>query len=178
MFLSDYFYDLYLHHIFMHLISLGASRGQIVIWNDELFECLDVMLGAFSLSIKSKNKGDGLVWCLTFVYVLVCPYEREDFWLDLYEIRALWNIPWCLGGNFNAIRFSQEKRGGSRNTRTMRAFNAFVNACALMDLPLLNVRYTWCNLLATPSCSRLDRYLLSHDWLYHLVLLLKLLLPG
>lgn len=41
--------------------SLGASGGQIIIWMEELYEELDTLIGAYSLSIKFKNKADGVI---------------------------------------------------------------------------------------------------------------------
>lgn len=100
-----------------------------------------------------------MLWCLTSIYGPVRPYEREDFWLELSNIRALWDVLWCLGGDFNVIRVSQHKRRGSRITRSMRGFNSFVNNCTLIDLPLMNARFIWSNFQEFPSYSRLDRFL-------------------
>lgn len=118
-----------------YLPSFGASGGQLIIWKDEIFEHLDILPRAYTLSIKFRNKDNGVIWCLTSVYGPVQPHERETFWTQLVDIQALWNIPCCLGGDFNAIWFSQEIRGGSRTTRSMRGSNDFINNCALIDCP-------------------------------------------
>lgn len=84
--------------------------------------------------------------------------------MKLSDINALWDVPWCIGGDFNAIRFSQERRGGSKITRTMRGFNNFVKECALVDIPLQNTCFTWSNFQVNPSCTRFDRFLYSQEW--------------
>lgn len=88
-----------------YLPSPGALEGQLILWKD-LFECIETLSRAFSFSIKFQNKEDGLIWCLSSIYGLVRPYERDAFWLELLDIKALWDIPWCLGDDFNVIRFS------------------------------------------------------------------------
>lgn len=51
----------------------------------------------YSLSLKMKNKEDGLIWGLSSVYVPVRPYEREYLWLELSDINALWVVPCAWG---------------------------------------------------------------------------------
>lgn len=98
------------------------------------------------------------------MYGPVRSHERDDLWLELLDIKVLWDILWCLGGDFNAIRFSHEKRGASRITRSMRGFNKFVNDYALVNPPLLNATFTWSNFQDLPSCNRLDRFLFNCEW--------------
>lgn len=66
----------------VYLPSFGASGGQLIIWKEELFEHLETLPGAYTFSIKFKNKKDGFVWCLTYLYGPVRPFEREVFWLE------------------------------------------------------------------------------------------------
>lgn len=44
----------------------------------------------------------------------------------------------------------------------MRRLNEFIEGVKLFDLPLLNGKFTWVNCRAR---SRIDRFLLSSDWL-------------
>lgn len=37
---------------------------------------------------------------------------RPKFCYELRDIKNKWNIPWILGGDFNVIKFQQEKKGG------------------------------------------------------------------
>ena len=71
---------------------------------------------------------------------------------------------WCVGGDFNVIRRSSEKLGGSRLTSNMRDFDSFIRECELLDPPLRNASFTWSNLQESPVCKRLDRFLYSNEW--------------
>ncbi|KAL7195821.1 hypothetical protein ACSBR1_035955 [Camellia fascicularis] len=47
----------------------------------------------------------------------------------------------------------------------MKHFNDFIQKCELHDLPLHGRKYTWCNAQEFEKWSRIDRVLLSMDWL-------------
>ncbi|RVW15226.1 LINE-1 retrotransposable element ORF2 protein [Vitis vinifera] len=71
---------------------------------------------------------------------------------------------WCVGGDFNVIRRSSEKLGGSRFTSSMRDFDGFIRESELHDPPLRNASFTWSNMQESPVCKRLDWFLYSNEW--------------
>ena len=40
----------------------------------------------------------------------------ELLWEDLGAIRGMWGDPWCIGGDFNVLRFSGERNREGRWT--------------------------------------------------------------
>ncbi|KAL6322627.1 hypothetical protein AAG906_014299 [Vitis piasezkii] len=68
------------------------------------------------------------------------------------------------GGDFNVIRRSSRKLGGSRLTPSMKDFDDFISDCELIDLPLRSASFTWSNMQENPVCKRLDRFLYSNEW--------------
>ncbi|RVW74640.1 hypothetical protein CK203_052072 [Vitis vinifera] len=89
---------------------------------------------------------------------------RKDFWVELPDIVGLASPRWCVGGDFNVIRRSSEKMGGSRLTPSMKDFDDFISDCGLIDLPLRSASFTWSNMQENPVCKRLDRFLYSNEW--------------
>ena len=49
--------------------------------------------------------------------------RREDLWEELGAIKGLWGDPWCLGGDFNAIRALRERNREGSFTHSMRRFS-------------------------------------------------------
>ena len=100
-------------------------------------------MGNFTLSIRfSPSHGEN--WWLTGVYG-PCRYrERGDFWEELASLYGLCRDNWCLGGDFNIVRFPSEKKGegGNRITKGMRDFDAFINETNLRDPNVNNVEFT------------------------------------
>ncbi|RVW55071.1 LINE-1 reverse transcriptase-like [Vitis vinifera] len=105
--------------------------------------------------------------------ILVCVYgpfsreERECLWEELGAIRGLWDVPWCLGGDFNITLFQGERSRQGRTTGAMRRFAQMVDEFELTDLPLQGGRCTWNGGRGSQSWARLDRFLVTQNWLDH-----------
>ncbi|EOY29675.1 Membrane protein-like, putative [Theobroma cacao] len=74
------------------------------------------------------------------------------------------SLPWCLGGDFNAVLWDHERTGLS-NKREMEHFRQFVDDGSHIDLPLSGNKFTWCNNKEKVSFSRLNRFLMDVDML-------------
>jgi hypothetical protein len=83
-----------------------------------------------------------------------------------------WNLPWCVGSNFNFTHFLNEILGEARFCSDMKFYD-FIFEQGLMDLPLVRGTFMWSNNRDSPAQSRIDRFLVSPEWeakfpnLYH-----------
>ena len=73
--------------------------------------------------------------------------------MELLDIFGLSFPLWCVDGDFNVIRRSSKKLGGSSLTSSMRDFDGFIKDCELLDPPLQNAPFTWSNMQESP-CVR------------------------
>lgn len=85
-------------------------------------------------------------------------------WDELSGLGTWWGIPWCVGGDFNVIRFPSERSGAEHFTPGMIDFSDFIFSLGLMDIPLEGEKFTWSNNRETPAMSRIDRFLYSGEW--------------
>ena len=92
-----------------------------------MLELVGMEVGLFSISCRFKNCEDGFKWIFSEVYNPTMKRYRELFWEELGAIRGLWSDPWCSGGDFNMIRFSNERRRGGRVSPSMRRFSEVIN---------------------------------------------------
>ncbi|RVX04307.1 Beta-arabinofuranosyltransferase RAY1 [Vitis vinifera] len=145
------------------LPASGASGGILIIWDSKNLRREEVVLGSFSISVKFSLDGCGPLW-ISAVYGPNSPSLRKDFWVEIFDIYGLTYPLWCVGGDFNVIRRSSEKMGGSSLTPSMRDFDSFIRECELLDPPLRNASFTWSNMQESPVCKRLDRFLYSNEW--------------
>ena len=93
-------------------------------------------VGFFSICCRFKNCEDGFKWTFSGVYGSTMRRFRELFWEELGAIHGLWNDPWCIGGDFNMIRFPNERRRGGRMSSSMRRFSKVIDDLDLRDPPL------------------------------------------
>ena len=89
---------------------------------------------------------------------------REELWEDLGAIRGVWGDPCCIGGDFNILRFLEERNKEGRWTGALRRFSQIIDDLELKDLPLLGGEYTWARGLGNQRMASLDKFLISYDW--------------
>ena len=77
----------------------------------------------YSLSCKFCNFKDNFTCIFTGVYGPTSNENRELMWEDLGAMRGLWGDPWCSGGDFNVIRFLEERNRVDKITSSMRRFS-------------------------------------------------------
>jgi hypothetical protein len=96
--------------------------------------------------------------------------DKRKMWHDLLmSKRGLWGGKWCVAGDFNSVSRREDRRGvndvsGSLVSAEMRQFGEFMEAMELEDLPLLGRRFTWYHPNGR-SMSRIDRFIVSEEWL-------------
>ena len=61
---------------------------------------------------------------------------RRKIFGELGAICGLWEDLWCIGGDFNVVRFPEEIRNAPRLTAGMRRFPEVIWDLGLRDFPL------------------------------------------
>ncbi|KAG5540961.1 hypothetical protein RHGRI_020999 [Rhododendron griersonianum] len=125
------------------LDATGAAGGVLVLWDSRVVERIDVEVGMFSVSCLFKNVEDGFRWVFTGVYGPVIHRLREDMWEELSAVAFRWDAPWCVGGDFNVVRFPHERWVCNSISRKMRRFSDLIGELELIDPPLSGSNFTW-----------------------------------
>ena len=133
-------------------------------WDNRVVDKVEEAVGCFSVSCKFKNVVDHFVWAFTGVYGPNSDSDRSFFWEELSRVCSWWDVPLCVGGDFNVVRFPSKRSRSVYFTIAMRQFSAFISKQSLVDFPLVGGTFTWSNSREVASRSRLDRFLLSANW--------------
>jgi exonuclease III len=156
------------------LDSIGASGGIILMWDRRVVDRVDEAIGCFSISCRFREVASGFEWVFSGVYGPNRAVERRLMWDELAGIDTMWAVPWCVGGDFNLVRYPTERAGSSDLSSSMRDFSDFIFSMGLFDLPLEGGNFTWSN---ARSKSRLDRFLCSPSFVDHFSRIVQKRLP-
>jgi hypothetical protein len=144
-----------------YLGSEGASKGILFIWDRRVVEKMEVCVGCFIIACSFRSVNDNFEWAFAGVSSPNDDNNRQFSWDELVGIMSLWEMPWCIGGDFNAIRLPSERVGVTRYSTPMGEFSSFFSDQGLMDIPLMGGQYTWSN---NHCWSRIDKFLFSPRW--------------
>ena len=92
--------------------SRGASGGILIMWDRRAVSKIDSCMGRFVVTCLFRNVEDGLTWAFAGVYGPNRDQYRWRLWEELMGLISLWEVPWCIGGDFNVTLHLDEKLGG------------------------------------------------------------------
>ncbi|KAL2230755.1 UNVERIFIED_CONTAM: hypothetical protein Sindi_1669900 [Sesamum indicum] len=156
--------------------TTGPSREERAIWNVRGLNKRDHQLAVKDIVAEFRLQFLGLLETRVRINNAA---QIQSFLLPQWKWRELWNalenlaiqcadIPWMIGGDFNAVRDLSKVCGTSGDIRTaMEDFNAAIQNTGLLPLPMQGEWYTWHNHSATPQnlWKRLDRMLINDRWM-------------
>lgn len=140
---------------------LGASGGIIIEVDRNYFEIKESRDGEFNLSIVTRRIKDRWSQLVTAMYSPNQSDRQVNLWNDLITVRSWKSEPWVLEGDFNFVRFLDERKGGDLNTRDRGHFNELIGTLGLLEIPLMKRHYTWSSMSEDPYMAKLDRVVVS-----------------
>ncbi|GKV29210.1 hypothetical protein SLEP1_g38156 [Rubroshorea leprosula] len=144
--------------------SNGMSGGLLCIWNPKMFEKKEVLEGENYIGVYGLWGEEQTPVYIVNVYSSCILAGKRALWEELLNLIRSRKGNWCLGGDFNAVRSVEERAGSNGVSKEMVEFNNFIHDARLVDLPLTGRKYTWYNSNGL-YMSRIDRFLLSEEWL-------------
>ncbi|XP_028091455.1 uncharacterized protein LOC114291784 [Camellia sinensis] len=137
----------------------GSSSLVVSVVNETCYEVGDPR-------VTGTGKMHQVIECVVVnVYAPNDRSMRRILWKILGNLKPKFSKPWCIGGDFNEVEIVVERKGCIRRDGGMNEFNDFVNTLELVDVPMIGRKYKWCNSQEREKWSRLDRFLVSPEWL-------------
>ncbi|XP_077249743.1 uncharacterized protein LOC143889425 [Tasmannia lanceolata] len=110
----------------------------------------------------------GIRISVTMVYAKNAGSDKRILWDDLRVVASSINKPWVVAGDFNIVRFCEERYGGPGPIQgDIEDFNSCIFDCYLSDLKALGHTFSWTNKSAPKNLKlrKLDRALVNEEWL-------------
>ncbi|GJV02088.1 RNA-directed DNA polymerase, eukaryota, partial [Tanacetum coccineum] len=89
---------------------------------------------------------------------------KKMLWDYLVHVITKWDGEVIVMGDFNEVRFKNERFGSLFHAHGADAFNRFILQANLQEIPLGGCSFTWCHRSAK-KMSKLDRFLMSEGLL-------------
>ena len=148
------------------------SRSRVLVgWNPNIWDLNVINSSSQFIHVKLVSHDKEVSYNATFVYGSNHIHVRRNLWADILKLAScIQHEPWVVLGDFNAIRYSHEKDGGSRKwPNHMNELNSCICGCMLEDLKYRGLFYTWQNNNGDYLIRRkLDRVLVNDQWIQNL----------
>jgi hypothetical protein len=100
----------------------------LLMWDKRVVEKKEECLGRYYMACSLQNMGDNFIWAFGGVYGPNDDAKMRVLWEELAGLRTRWVLPWCLGGDFNIVRFPSERSNDSSYSFGMMDFLDFILA--------------------------------------------------
>jgi hypothetical protein len=89
-------------------------------------------------------------WTLINIYAPCVDSEQLQFLDWLHNLHIPTDENYMMVGDFNLIRFPQDRNRPGSNVNEMLLFNEAISQVGLLDIPLKGRKYTWSNMQSAP----------------------------
>ncbi|XP_058742118.1 uncharacterized protein LOC131614567 [Vicia villosa] len=148
--------------------SVDMAGGLLTIWKEKEVDVINIFKGVRYLGIKFQKEHK--FYYSVNIYSSCDLTQKRILWRKLLDLKEVFNDgEWIMGGNFNAIKDRNERKGRTEvfNHNDINYFADFIHESRLVDLPCKGKKYTWYS-GDRKSRSRIDRFLISdkvvNDW--------------
>jgi len=152
----------------LHYDGDNGGGSLLSMWQKEAFSYLNHVMGKGFIVVFGKHLKSDFNCAVVNVYAACNLREKKTLWEELSSIKATsQEVVWCFCGDFNAIRRRSERvgsRGRDGLSSEINGFNSFIDANFLLDVPLVDKKFTWFNSNGKAK-SRLDRVLVTEEWM-------------
>ncbi|EOY16579.1 Uncharacterized protein TCM_035385 [Theobroma cacao] len=121
----------------------GRSGGIISLWQKNFFELEVCKMERNFLMIIGRVKGIDAKCGFINIYAPNDEGKRRDLWIELSELMNNTKVWWILRGDFNTVRFEEERIGTGDVGRAAGHFDEFINITGVVDLSLTGAKFTW-----------------------------------
>ncbi|GJX45301.1 RNA-directed DNA polymerase, eukaryota [Tanacetum coccineum] len=147
---------------FEYLISgaLGNSGGILCVWDPNVF-CKDHhIISDNFVALYGTWKSSKSKMLLISIYAPQAITDKRVLWSYISSLLARWDGDCIVMGDFNEVRYMEERMGSVFHEQGAAEFNNFINNSGLVDVHLEGYSFTWSHPSAS-KMSKLDRFLVS-----------------
>ena len=144
---------------------VGNSGGLISFWDHNCIGEVSNTVDRHFIATIGISKTSKQPWGFINVYAPQSAAEKQILWAKLHDIISQDpNREWVVVGDFNEVRFKEERKGSHFSSSVARIFNDFIQNSELIDLDIGGRKFTRMSPDGT-KLSKIDRFLVSHNFM-------------
>ncbi|XP_024990649.1 uncharacterized protein LOC112524939 [Cynara cardunculus var. scolymus] len=156
--------DLGKQELWLCLCDSGRSGSILLSWDDSVFFKESEIKGDHFCGVvglwQNVNKKVGMI----NVYNPQAQVQKTKVWEDLSSvIQSALDVIWVILGDFNAVRFPEERMGSNFDSKEASDFNNFISSSGLLDINFCGRRFTRFSKDGS-KMSKLDRFLVTSNF--------------
>ncbi|XP_076885093.1 uncharacterized protein LOC143534510 [Bidens hawaiensis] len=153
--------------------ALGRSGDLLCLWDPSVFKEQESIKDRNFLLLKGSVVGCSEPLCIMNVYAPQGTREKKNLWNRIADLKDKYAGMWLLLGDFNVVRFQEERRNSNFNPVRARDFNSFIFENDLVEYAMKGGKFTFsvgnkmnssC-LLLRKSTSGIDLFDFFNSWL-------------
>ena len=146
----------------------NTAGGILCMWTENSFKLHRKVIGNGFVFLMGEWVKEAQQINIISIYSPCDIHNKRILWESIKQLKgAMVGGLWCLLGDFNSIRDHDERFGNSQRLSTdssMKEFNDWIDDLEVLEPPWMGRKFTWYRPNGE-SRSRLDRFLVSPEWL-------------
>lgn len=146
-----------------------AQNGRVwVLWDPRWYSVKLIKAGAQYVHYQLTDNLGKIDCLITVVYGHNTIEQRRALWSDIHNLAANITTPWLIGGDFNAVLYSQDRLMGNPITYAeTQDFASCIQTLQLNELIWKGDYYTWSNKQdgLDRISSSIDRMFGNFEWM-------------
>ncbi|GMI72221.1 hypothetical protein HRI_000891400 [Hibiscus trionum] len=149
--------------VFVFAPAVGRSGGLLVVWEATRFQLEKTEVQQQYIALWGRWVMDDWKCGMMNIYAPCSIDGQRELWENIVIESQKIALPWCVAGDFNVVKTMEERRCCYGSQQGMTAFVSFIEGMGLIDVKVVGKCFTWFG--SGNKCSRLDRFLISEEWI-------------
>ncbi|GJV55438.1 RNA-directed DNA polymerase, eukaryota [Tanacetum coccineum] len=125
--------------------SVGNSGGILCVWDSRMFRKHNSTISDYFVAIQGDWIPNAKKYLIISVYAPQDISEKRMLWSYLNHMIDSWSGEIIIMGDFNEVRFKEERFGSIFNNHNASVFNSFISSGGLVEISSKGCEFTWCH---------------------------------
>lgn len=149
----------------VYVDARGRSGGLVSLWDPCKFTKLSILKHQNFILIKGFLKEDGTLMNILNIYAPQKLVEKRQLWDHIASLVNYSPGLWCLLGDFNSVRYTEERKSCFFDQSDADIFNFFIDSTGLLEYGMKGGMFTCLSKKGSSlKFSKIDRVLVNMDF--------------